>query len=229
MLHRSIIETRGDVAFPAWQGERVYMRPFLKADGLPQDLARWQPTVDAMLEDIDTDQPVYIMIDETEVAAGRTQRRPGLHIDGYWNPGIKGYGNHAAVGTGHRELPRRHDPRPARHRSIPPGHASLMSGHTGHKSGSVLWSEADFAAPEGIILASSVSAAEGYLGDYEGPIGEMGDCAHIDVSSLTVLPMESGRVYAGNVNCLHQSLPVMESCHRSLVRLNVPGWTPQEN
>ena len=222
MLHRSIIETRGDASFPAWQGERVYMRPFLKADGLPQDLSRWQPTVDAMLDGIDTDQPVYIMIDETEVEAGLTQRRPGLHIDGYWDPGITAYGSHRATASGHRQAPRRHEPepvRPARHRSIPPG----------HRSGSMLWKDADFAAPEGIILASTVSAAEGYLGTYEGPIGEMGDCAHIDVSSLAVLPMEAGRVYAGNVNCLHRSLPVTRSCRRSLVRLNVPGWTPQEN
>lgn len=227
MLHQSIIETRGDVAFPAWEGTRIYMQPFLKADGLPQDLSRWQPTVDAMLEGIDTDQPVYIMIDETEVAAGNTQRRPGLHIDGYWNPGIKGHSSHVCAGPAHRELPRRHSPLPPSHRSIPPGHASLMAGHTGHKSGAGLWSEADFAAPEGIILASSVSAAEGYVGTYEGPIGEMGDCGHVDVSSLAVLPMEAGRVYAGNVNCLHRSLPVARSCRRSLVRLNVPGWTPQ--
>ena len=222
MLHRSIIETRGDVSFPGWEGTRVYMRPFLKADGLPQDLSRWQPTVDAMLDGIDTDQPVYIMIDETEVEAGQTQRRPGLHIDGYWDPGITAYGSHRAIASGHRQAPRRHEAapaRPARHRSIPPGHSS----------GSMLWKDADFVAPEAIILASSISAAEGYLGTYEGPIGEMGDCAHIDISDMEVLRMESGRVYAGNVNCLHQSLPVEIVCRRSLVRLNVPGWTPTGN
>lgn len=224
MLHRSIIETRGDTVFPAWQGERIYMRPFLKADGLPQDLSRWQPTVDAMLDGIDTDQPVYIMIDETEVEAGKTQRRPGLHIDGYWDPGITAYGSHRAIASGHRGTPGRHQPRPPREPSTPPRHRSIPPGHS---SGSMLWKDADFAAPEGIILASSVSAAEGYLGIYEGPIGEMGDCAHIDISDMEVLQMESGRVYAGNVNCLHQSLPVEVDCRRSLVRLNVPGWTPK--
>lgn len=229
MLHRSIIEARGDVSFPAWQGKRVYMEAFLKSQGLPANLAEYQPTVDAMLEGIDTDLPVYIMIDETEVRAGECQRRPGLHIDGYWNPGTMSHGSHGARASEHRAVPRRHrsDPYvPPRHRSIPPGHASLTAGHTGHQSGAGLWKDADFAAPEGIILASSVSAAEGYLGTYEGPIGEMGDCAHIDISKLDVLPMEAGRVYAGNVNCLHQSLPVETSCRRSLVRLNVPGWTP---
>lgn len=219
MLHRSIIETRGDVSFPGWEGERIYMRPFLKADGLPQDLSRWQPTVDAMLEGIDTDQPVYIMIDETEVNAGKTQRRPGLHIDGYWDPGITAYGAHSAMADGHRSRPR-HRSEPA----APPLHRAVPRRHM---SGSALWKDADFAAPEAIILASSISAAEGYIGTYEGPIGEMGDCAHIDISNMEVLQMESGRVYAGNVNCLHQSLPVEVDCRRSLVRLNVPGWTPK--
>ncbi|WP_298848879.1 hypothetical protein [uncultured Salinicola sp.] len=235
MLHRSIIETRGDVAFPSYEGERVYMRPFLKADGLPQDLSRWQPTVDAMLEGIDTDQPVYIMIDQSPVLAGATQRRPGLHIDGYWDPGVAGHQSHFPVAA-HRGGPARHRSAPRDvpyrepiHRSQQPHHASMRRGHTSHLSGGLSWQEADFSAPEGIILASSVSAARGFVGAFEGAIGDMGDCAHIDISDLAVLPMEAGRVYAGNVSCLHESLPVVTNCLRSLVRLNVPGWTPQES
>jgi hypothetical protein len=39
--------------------------------------------------------------------------------------------------------------------------------------------------------------------------------------------LDSGRVYAGNVTMLHESIPVPFDCLRTLVRLNVPGWTPQ--
>lgn len=249
MLHRSIIETRGLAAFPDYTGERVYMEPFLKADGLPAHLARWQPTVDAMLDGIDTDHPVYIMIDQSPVKAGATQRRPGLHIDGYWNPGITAHGNTPGLPLRHQGIsPNRHQPsqpihRPApSHRQVPPvrhgsmsslgrhGHrmTSAIGRHYGHRPGiDSTWADATFDAPEGIILASTISAARGFVGDYEGVIGDMGDCAHIDVSGLDVLPMVAGQVYAGNVNCLHESLPVHTDCLRSLVRLNVPGWTPR--
>ncbi len=83
---QSIVQQRGKVEFPQFMGERHHMRPFFKADGLPQDLARWQPTVDAMLDGIDTDGPVYIMIDEGKVEAGKCHRRPRMHLDGFWIP-----------------------------------------------------------------------------------------------------------------------------------------------
>ncbi|AXK44158.1 hypothetical protein DVR09_15365 (plasmid) [Erythrobacter aureus] len=237
-MHRSIIEARGEAAFPAWHGERVYMEPFLKAEGLPAHLSRWQPTIDAMLDGIDTDLPVYLMIDESEVKAGVCQRRPGLHIDGYWNPAYAGHQGHLPVSSQpgkHNDQPRPlHRASPARHRSTQPGmhgtHSAWAGKHCHVASEGSMgsdWASARFDAPEGIILASTVSAAQGYLGEYEGPIGDMGDCAHIDISKLDVLPMQAGRVYAGNVNCLHESLPVASDCCRSLVRLNVPGWTPQ--
>ena len=228
MLHRSIIEARSQVAFPEHTGERIYMEPFTKADGLPSHLARWQDTVNAMLDGIDTDGPIYLMIDQSAVRSGNAQRRPGLHIDGYWNPGSLRHGSHmAAAHRGdqpmHRSVPARHSPF-NRHKPDPKTgmHQSHRPGLQGND-----WANATFDAPEAIILASSISAACGYVGNYEGQIGDMGDCAHIDTSNMDVLPMIAGTVYAGNVNCLHESLPVQMDCERTLVRLNVPGWTPE--
>jgi hypothetical protein len=86
-VKQSIIQQRGPVAFPAFTGERAYMVPFTKSAGLPDSLARWQPTVDAMLDGVDTAGPIYIMIDQTLVRAGMPQRRPGVHIDGCWTDG----------------------------------------------------------------------------------------------------------------------------------------------
>ena len=63
-MYTSKVVELNEVSFPAWNGERVYMRPFTKRDGLPFDLARWQPTVDQMLQGIDTDSEIYLMIDE---------------------------------------------------------------------------------------------------------------------------------------------------------------------
>lgn len=68
--------------------------------------------------------------------------------------------------------------------------------------------------------------SEVYVGEFTGEIGEGGDCRQIDVTGLTPVMMEANRVYAGNVCCLHESIPVVETCMRTMVRLNVPGWTP---
>lgn len=238
MIHHSIIETRGCAPFPEFTGERVYMEPFRKRDGLPARLSRWQATVDAMLAGIDTDQPIYLMIDQAHAAAGTTHRRPGLHVDGYWNPAMLAHGAGGAIGRhGHQPTPR-HEPLsrnehvghgaqpPPRHGPTPVS-LPTRNDHTGHGANAASWNTASFDAPEGIILASSVSAARGFVGRYNGAIGEMGDCAKVDVSTLDALSMLAGRVYAGNVNCLHESLPVERDCLRTVVRLNVPGWTPR--
>lgn len=70
------------------------MLPFLQSEGLPKNLARWQPTVDAMLVGIETNKPIYLMIDQGEVKAGQTHRRGGVHIDGNW---IEKIGAHGVV------------------------------------------------------------------------------------------------------------------------------------
>jgi hypothetical protein len=86
----SILQHRGQVTMPQFTGERVYMRPIRKG-ALPFDLQRWQPTVDAMLAGIDVAGPMYLMIDQSVVEAGSPQRRPGLHIDGYWVPALQAH------------------------------------------------------------------------------------------------------------------------------------------
>lgn len=92
MIQHSIVQERSSVPFPAFTGERVYMQAFYKAQGLPPHLERWQNTVDAMLEDVDTDGPIYLMVDQGIVKANTSHRRPGLHVDGYWNPLLRAHG-----------------------------------------------------------------------------------------------------------------------------------------
>ena len=191
MFH-SEMQARSRVQFPLFAGERHYMIPFFQSEGLPVHLSHWQPTVDAMLEGIETYAPIYFMADQSFVGAGQTQRRPGLHVDGYWHPDLHAYGG--------------------------------RGGHTGRHMASG-WDEVDFSEPEALILASNVSAARAYLGDYDGPIGDGGDASKIDVSNLRVMHMEKNVAYCGTVATLHESLPVRVDCNRTLVRLNCPGVT----
>ena len=195
MQHLSYVEQRGKVNFPEFTGERVYMKEFYKEKGLPSELSRWQNTVDSMLEGVETDGPIYLMIDQGVVKGGTSHRRGGLHVDGYWNPRISAHG-----GTKH-----------------------FGSWKTGG------WVNCDFKDKEALILASSFTAARGYQGIWEGSCGEGGDCSHINTSNLKEVVMHSGNIYAGNVTMLHESLPVAEDCIRTLVRLNVPGWSPEKH
>lgn len=80
----SIATQRGPVTFPELRIERHYMVPFTLESGLPTHLKRWQPTVDQMLKGVRTDGKIYLMVDVGPVAAGKTLRRPGLHVDGHW-------------------------------------------------------------------------------------------------------------------------------------------------
>lgn len=82
---RSDVRQLAPVPFPEFLSERIYMVPFLRRDGLPAELTRWQPTVDAMLGDRPIDGTIYLMIDQGHVEPGVSHRRPGLHVDGYWS------------------------------------------------------------------------------------------------------------------------------------------------
>lgn len=84
MKNQSRVVEIGKVEFPAFLAERVYMQEFRLETGLPAHLKRWQPTVDQMLIGVDTDEPMYLMVDQGIVKANTSHRRPGAHIDGYW-------------------------------------------------------------------------------------------------------------------------------------------------
>lgn len=198
---QSIVQERGIVTFPEHTFERVYMQPFFKKEGLPEMLSRWQGTVDAMLDGVETDDVIYIMIDQGIVTPDKTHRRGRMHIDGYWVPSTSAHGT---GGWG----------RPSRHHTAPPRHSThiTMAGE---------W------PVEGLILASDVSACKALSGVYEDNIGDGGDCSHLNLSGLTEHVLQANKVYAGNVTMLHESIPANVTAKRTLVRLNVPNWSPE--
>lgn len=210
---KSTVQQRGPVSFPAFTGERIYMREFYRHSGLSDDLRRWQSTVDAMLDGVDADGPIYLMIDQDHVKAGSTHRRGGLHVDGYWQPSIQMHGVVPRPSHIHSP-PKPKEPIGPRHwhtpRDIPTGPRH------GHARG----------AMESIILASDVIGCRAFDGEWNGDIGADGDCAHIDTSGLLAVDMMAGTAYAGDVFMLHESLPIQRDCMRTVVRLNIPGWQP---
>jgi len=223
-MNLSNVQQRGPVPFPAFTGERVYMREFTKAAGLPPDLVRWQDTVDAMLDGVDTSGPVFLMVDQAHVKVATTHRRPGLHVDGYWHPTLQAHGG---GGGGHSIRPTEpvgghsHGGRGS-HRGVP----EPISGDHSHRRprGGHLHAGEN---AEGLILASDVLGCAAYVGRFDGQPGDGGDCAHIDASGLLRVDMEPGRAWAGHtLTMLHEALPVRRDCLRTVVRLNVRGWAP---
>ena len=206
---------RGSVFFPEFIGERLHMLKFYKKEGLPSHVKRWQRTVDAMLDGIDTDLPVYLMVDQSVVDQTGYHRRPGVHVDGYWNDRIRAHGpGHHGVSC-HGGISSHGGTPTPRHGGVPR--------HCGGSSG---WDVIDFSSPEALILATDVRACRVYEGEYQGIIGEGGDCSKVDLSKTRALWLNENQVYAGNVGMLHETTRVVPGTQRTVVRLNVPGWTP---
>lgn len=205
--YTSVVREAGRVQMPKFTGLMVYMLPFFKKLGLPTTLKDWQPVVDAMFEGVDTVDEMFLMIDQRPVKANEFHRRPGLHVDGYWDRGTLGHQGHGS--------------RPPRHRSYP-GSGSHVGGLD---RGS--WRTATLEQHEGLLLASNITACRAFNGTWSGPINDGGDCSHVSTAQMQEVLMAPDTVYQGNVAMLHESLPVEQDCLRTVVRINVPGWTPE--
>lgn len=199
MIRSEIIEL-GTVRFPAFSGERAYMVPFRQCDGLPSSLSRWQESVDAMLAGIKTDKPIYVMVDQSPVKRGSYHRRPGLHVDGNW------------VGVDH------HHPSPG-HRHPEPDYPLPRHAHAGRHNHSHFGEY----TPELLLLASDVQACRAYVGDFHGAPAHDGDCGHIDFTHGQEIMLKAGRAYIGTATTLHETLPAVTDCLRTVIRLNIPG------
>lgn len=93
---RSDVQEVGSVSFPEWRGDRAYMVRF--SDSLPVELERWSPVVDVMLSGMKFSH-AFLTVDENMLFAGNSHRRPGIHLDGAWDPGML---MHGAPGPRHR-------------------------------------------------------------------------------------------------------------------------------
>lgn len=222
MTYFSSVQCRGKVTFPEFTGERIYMQEFTKAGGLPTVLKRWQPTVDAMLDGVDTDGPIFLMVDQAPVKAATTHRRPGVHVDGHWEPTIYAHD----ISGGHIITPGDLHKFPRTHVHIPQKQPGKGKGNKPVPVEKLRFPKLRFS--ESLLLASNVMGCVAYDGRYTGEPGEGGDCSHIDLSRLTVVDMEPGKVWAGDaLHMLHESVPITKDCLRTVVRLNVKGWIPQ--
>lgn len=190
-MFRSEVTELNKIPFPSFCEEKAYMVPFFKNKKLPSELKRWQPTIDAMLDNIDHDGEMFLMIDQDNVSKGVSHRREGKHIDGYWIKDLKCHGG---------------------------------GGHIGSWDSGGGWSNCDFKEHEAILLASDIYGCDAYTGKFDGKVSDGGDCENIDISMMDKVKLSPNKAYIGNVTMIHESVPVIDDCERSLVRINIPKY-----
>lgn len=239
---QSIVQQRGAVNFSSFNGDRIHMLTIDRDKPLPEVAKRWQQTIDDMMHGIDHDGPVYLMVDQKRVEAGKLHRRGGMHIDGFWVPGTLITGGrypdeYSTMLAGHKtdviptpgfktdvqweEDNKERLTQIQRKRKIDERLKNIekkADGKHGHRV-----QPSDGWPNETIILASNVPACRALVGDWGGIIGEGGDVSHLDLSHMREIQLQAGIAYAGNVTFVHESLPVLHDCERTVVRLNVPG------
>lgn len=81
----------GQVTLPPFSGIRVMMMPIVLRDpsSVPDIVAPWRDLIRRLCEYGDPGIG-YLTIDEALVPAGRTHRRPGIHVDGVGPDGLPG-------------------------------------------------------------------------------------------------------------------------------------------
>jgi hypothetical protein len=207
------------ITFPEFSGSRIYMRPFSPSIGLPDDLKQWQSIVDLMMDGLSA-EIAYLMVDESIAYEGQTHRRGGVHIDGFWNPGLSMHGgisppSHIGNPLGHSGRPSGHSSRPTTrgHNATPsPAHGPTRGSHCKSSLGA-----------EFIVLSSNVIGCAAYLGTYDHTEWLNGDRSSVDVSAMDRVILEPNQIYRGDTESfLHESIPIFQTCLRTVVRLNVP-------
>lgn len=78
------------------------------------------------------------------------------------------------------------------------------------------------------MLAADCFGTRFYLGEFEeSEEWNGGDYGHLDLGRFKIVDAEPGVVAAGHtLTMLHDTVPAPFDCKRTLVRLNIPGWVP---
>lgn len=91
-------------AMPEFSGTRIMMMPVIigELDGIPERFHSLMKTLFALCEGRFFGEVGYLTIDERDLKAGDTLRRPGLHVDGVYNgrAGSWGGGGWGPAGNG---------------------------------------------------------------------------------------------------------------------------------
>lgn len=182
-----------EINIPSFDGE-LKMVPFNleNLEGVPAGFHR---TVTEMVSGLPFKRGIaYLTVDGREVEKGSTHRRGGKHIDGNYIPEVCGWGS---GGNGWK---------------VGEGGRTLTSEH--HR-------QSYESETGGMLIASTYPACKGWIGNFKGKAKEGGDCSHISELNDGFI-MKPNTVYYGNSQFLHESLPIDQTVHRTIIRVTLP-------
>lgn len=182
-----------------FEREYLYMHPIQLESfkSLPGKMDKFNSIIKSMIDFLPYQKgKSYVTIDRKKLNKGETHRRGGVHIDGNYCFGWGGSG--WSCGTQGKYLP---------------SDKHLLQ--YGSKLG-------------GMIIVSDEEACKIWEGEIEGLPGQGGDCNHL-TDQLNYLPtkiLNKNTCYWLNSMGVHESLPLNNSCERTLIRLTLPENYP---
>lgn len=190
----SISKELNAIQIPYYKGE-LSMLPFNLNDisSLPIE---FRETVEQMIKNLPNKMgTAFLTVHGKFVKKAKTLRRGAPHIDGNFIQGLSSWGG----GTG-------------------------TNGWKVGENGFSLTSEEHKLSYEnkngGMLIASNYSACMGWNGVYNEKAKEGGDCSHIDLGEGFML--KPNKVYYGNSQFIHESLPLDKDVFRVLYRITLP-------
>jgi hypothetical protein len=189
----SIAKPLNAIAIPMYKGE-VSMIPFDLND-LRTVPEQFRHTVEQMVMNLPNRiGTAFLTVHGKFVKKAKTLRRGAPHIDGNYMPQVSdwGGGNNGGWKVG--------------------------------QNGAKLSSEEHVLSYDnqngGMLIASNYSACKGWVGKYDGKAKEGGDCSHINLDDGFML--DANKVYYGNSQFIHESLPLDKDIFRVLFRITLP-------
>lgn len=210
-MYKSIFKELKEITLPSYiahqaiRNTRVLMLPILLEDikTLPNDLSHYEQTVQELIEVAPVKEGVgYLTIDEKFVKKGDTLRKKGLHVDGVGTDDRKDLGPWAATGIRYQ--------------------CSTM-----WDDGAKRWLYGA-AGVGGMITVSSPVGCRAWNKEFEGRIGNNGDCEKLreKFPDEEATVFKAGMAYWCNSTCVHESLPMEHNTCRTFVRLSMPCKAP---
>lgn len=181
-----------------YQGRQKYMHTFDLANPvMPVGYEDYEPVVVALIGAAGAHNGMaHMTVDERVVSVGESQRRPGPHVDGCFDPSAM-YWGHGGGGWRHTC---NNVPVPDRYRSGNSGKFARMP----------------------VIVASSVQGCQAFPGDFDATPMSDGDLSHIKDKLLDPHRLAPHRGYLLSADCIHESLPMPATVERTFLRIALP-------
>lgn len=188
----SVSREWGNIELPYYDGE-VSMLPF-RLEDLDSLPLEFRDTIRSMIKNLGNKfGEAYLTVHGKFVKKSNTLRRGAPHIDGNYLRNVASWGG---------------------------GTVDWKIGENGGTLNSEQHKMSYANDKGGMIIASNYSACKGWNGKFDGVAGIGGDCRHIALGDGFML--KSGKVYYGNSQFIHESLPMDKDVHRVMYRITLP-------